>query len=100
MSTRQKIIFSHTVLINEHGCPNSYTESKGVIRYQVSGEPAALEISGDRDGLLSLARKIIEVAQCELYGYHKHLDEVEVPGLIIEPGNSEIIIAITDDQPA
>ena len=96
----KEIIFSHNIIINEHGCPNSDRECKGVIRYQVSGEPAALEISGDRDGLLSLACKIIEVAQCELYGYHKHLDEVEVPGLIIEPGDAEIIIAIADEQPA
>ncbi|WP_232003156.1 Imm32 family immunity protein [Pseudoalteromonas piscicida] len=49
-------------------------------------------MSGDKSGLLALASKLIEVANCDLDGYHKHLDEIELPNVSIKPDNLELNI--------
>lgn len=87
------IFFEHHFSINPAGCPFSESKSSGHLRFSLKGNQQ-LDISGDREGLLSLARKLIEVAHAEVSGYHKHLYDVGASGLEITPQSLSIILGL------
>ncbi|WP_166114429.1 hypothetical protein [Pseudoalteromonas sp. Z9A5] len=41
---------------------------------------------------MALVSKLIEVANCAVDGYHKHLDGIELPNVSIKPDNLELNI--------
>ena len=90
----KKIEFSHTFVINPHGIPFSEVEHAGEI--EVGINKSCVYLSGDKNGLLALASKIIEVANSEVPGYHKHLDEVELPNVTISPFEVALNIGRTE----
>ena len=68
----------------------SEKEHTGGIELDVNNNTVYL--TGDKGGLLALASKLIEVANCDVDGYHKHLDEIELPNVSIKPDNIELNI--------
>jgi hypothetical protein len=86
----KKKTFTHQFEINEYGCP--YSENTGSGEIDIYKRGNSISISGNKEGLLTLAKKIIETAEAEIEEYHKHLDEIEVPSLTINPDRTEIDI--------
>jgi hypothetical protein len=86
----KEVEFCHKFLINQNGIPFSEKEHNGSIDVEI--ESNSVYLSGDKDGLLALASKIIEVANCDITGYHKHLDEVEIPNVTVKPASVELNI--------
>mgnify|MGYP000067465232 CR=1 FL=1 len=86
----KEVEFSHKFIINKSGIPFSETEHSGSIELDITEQ--SVYLSGDKNGLLALASKLIEVANCDIDGYHKHLDEIELPKVIIKPDNIELNI--------
>ncbi len=91
----KKKTFTHQYEINEYGCPYSVETGSGEIHIFKHGN--SISISGDKEGLLILAKKIIETAEAEIDGYHKHLDKFEIPNLTVNPYRTEIKIEKTED---
>lgn len=88
----KEVKFQHEFIINENGYPWSEENCFGTISIEAKPNTSYVEISGNREGLLSLARKLIEVAECSIDGYHKHIDSLEAPNLKIEPKNQSLNI--------
>ncbi|MEP2651501.1 MAG: hypothetical protein ABJH06_05835 [Paraglaciecola sp.] len=86
----KEIEFNHNFIINQNGIPFSEKEHDGSVEVDI--ENGSVYISGDKSGLLALASKIIEVAHCEVTGFHKHLDEVEIPNVVLKPDGLELNI--------
>ena len=86
----KEVEFSHKFIVNKSGIPFSETEHSGSIEFDVADK--SVYLSGDKNGLLALAAKLIEVANCDVPGYHKHLDEVEMPKVSIKPEGVELNI--------
>ncbi|MBU3005746.1 Imm32 family immunity protein, partial [Paraglaciecola arctica] len=86
----KEVVFSHKFVINKNGIPFSEKEHCGCIDLDVNSNTVYL--SGNKDGLLALASKLVEVANCDVDGYHKHLDEVELPNVLIKPDGVELNI--------
>jgi hypothetical protein len=82
--------FTHKFVINKNGIPFSEKEHCGCI--ELNANSNTVYLSGDKGGLLALAAKLIEVANCDIDGYHKHLDEVELPNVLIKPDHLEVNI--------
>lgn len=91
----KEINFSYTFMLNKNGIPFSESDPSGKVSFDIANE--TIYVTGDKDGLLALASKIIEVANCDIAGYHKHLDEVEVPNLEVVPSNLDLIIGKIED---
>ena len=85
--------FTHRFIINPHGIPFSERENTGELDVDISESGVCL--SGNKDGLLALASKIIEVANAEAPNYHKHLDEVEIPNVKVSPPGIDVNIGIS-----
>lgn len=83
--------FEHIFEINRNGIPYSDRGHCGELAFETSD--SHLHISGDKSGLLALASKLIEVANCDISGYHKHLDDIELPDVKITPNSAEIVIS-------
>ena len=60
----------------------------------ISSSENEVDIEGNKEGLLTLAKKIIEVAESDIGSYHKHIDEIEVPNLRLYPNDLELIIGV------
>ncbi|MDP5460480.1 hypothetical protein [Alishewanella sp. SMS8] len=86
----REVEFTHKFKINRHGTPFSERNNTGKIEVDINVN--SVYLSGDKNGLLALAAKIIEVANCEVPGYHKHLDEVEIPNVSMSPKGLEFTI--------
>ncbi|WNZ57499.1 hypothetical protein QT397_09215 [Microbulbifer sp. MKSA007] len=86
----KEIEFTHKFIINSNGIPFSNRASKGKLAIDI--DKGGVCLSGDKDGLLALAAKIIEVANCEIPSYHKHLDELEIPNITVLPMDKELVI--------
>ena len=84
----KKIEFTHKFEINDNGIPWSESNRKGMLNVNA----AQIFISGDKEGLLCLAEKLIELAHSDIDGYHKHLDDVEAEGLGVIPEGAEITL--------
>jgi len=91
----KEVNFVHKFIINSNGIPFSDQEHDGSIEVDIGDN--SIYLSGDKNGLLALACKIIEVANCDLTGYHKHLDEIEMPNVNIRPENIELNIGKSKD---
>jgi hypothetical protein len=85
-----EVEFAHKFVINKNGIPFSEKEHTGGIELDVNNNTVYL--SGDKGGLLALASKLIEVANCDVDGYHKHIDEIELPNVSIKPDDLELNI--------
>ena len=92
MCYMNKIQFSHEFEINEHGIPWSDNNRKGSVNISNSQDGKQVSISGDKEGLLCLAKKLIEVAHCDVVGYHKHIDEVEAENIQTTPTGLEVAV--------
>lgn len=84
----KNIEFTHSFEINDNGIPWGEKNRKGVLN--VNG--MQISIDGDKEGLLCLAEKLIELAHSDLDGYHKHLDKIEAENLEILPKGAELTL--------
>lgn len=91
----KKVEFTHQFIINSHGIPFSERNSTGKLQIDINGR--SVYLSGDKNGLLALAATMIEVANCEVPGYHKHLDDVEIPDVSVFPKGLDFTIAKAND---
>ena len=90
----KEVEFVHKFIVNPHGVPYSEIEHSGEIVVDINKN--CVYLSGDKNGLLALASKIIEVANAEVPNYHKHLDEVEIPDVKVTPIGVELNIGKTE----
>jgi hypothetical protein len=88
-----EVEFTHKFIINPHGVPFSEKNHTGELEVDINNN--CVYLSGDKNGLLALASKIIEVANSEVPNYHKHLDDVELPSVTISPSEIELNIGKT-----
>ena len=89
----QRHTFTHEFEINDNGCPFGELPERG--RIKAVPLDKGIEIVGDKEGLLALAKRLIEVAHAENDGYHCHCEVMEeAPEFRIHPKGFDLIVGL------